>query len=148
MKVRRLVIAERTRATPVASRLATGVLVLACAGLLATCRLGDLVNSPPPGTLAVTPPQLVDSAHAGSTAPRVLTVGVEGSGEALPWVARSVLGSAWLSLSATAGTLPDTLSLALDPTRLAVGVYRDTLVFSLDGPAAVPVTVPVEFRIV
>ncbi|HVM44128.1 MAG TPA: hypothetical protein VMT77_11485, partial [Gemmatimonadales bacterium] len=38
-------------------------------------------------------------------------------------------------------------SVALDPSGLGAGDYRDTLVFSVAGPAIVPVKVPVEFRV-
>ncbi|MGA2384408.1 MAG: invasin domain 3-containing protein, partial [Gemmatimonadales bacterium] len=132
---------------PVASRLAAGAVVFAVATAVTTCRLQDLVNPGRVNTLKLAPLQLVDSAMAGSTAPRVTAVALTIGGEAVSWSVKTVLGSPWLRPTVTTGAAPDTLSIAMDPTGLAAGVHRDTLVFTTGGVAAAPVLLPVEFRI-
>jgi len=127
---------------------ATGALVCALAGLATNCKLADLLNAAKAAHIAVTPISLVDSAKAGSTAPRVISVALDGGAtEAVQWSAHLVLGSAWLKPSAMTGTAPGNLSIALDPNGLAIGDYQDTVVFTLVAPGAVPDSIPVLFHI-
>ncbi len=133
--------------TALGPRLAAGALVLGLAGLTTTCKLQDLVRSSRLEELQVTPGALADSALQGSTAPRVARLALEIASEAVPWTLRSAQGSAWLHPGATSGTAPDTLTVTLDPTGLAAGIHRDTLVLTVAGPASAPVPIPVEFRV-
>ncbi len=129
------------------TRLARGLLLIASAATV-SCELDKLVNSPPPGTFAVTPAQLIDSAAVGSTAPRVaaIRISVSGSGTAA-WVLSRALGSAWLVPEATSGTTPDTIAVTLNPQGLPVGLHRDTLIISAATNPADPTRVPVQFII-
>ena len=125
-------------------------MALVLAASASTCKLGELVNPSRPGILSVSPLQVTDSAPAGSTAPRTLTVSVSSvaSADGLAWSARIAQGSSWLHLTPLSGSAPDSVTLSLDPAGLAVGSYRDTLIFNIAGSALAPLTVPVEFRVI
>ena len=128
-------------------RLAAVAAVVALSGLVSTCRLQDLVQPGRIGALQLSSNEVVDSARAGSTAPRVAKVVLGVDGATLRWSVDAANASAWLHPEATTGVAPDTLSVSLDPGGLAAGVYRDTLVFSSSIPVSAPVHVPVEFRV-
>ena len=132
---------------PGSIRLAASVLSIAGTSLVATCRLQDLVNPGRIHTLQLAPATLLDSARAGSLSPRVTKLALQVGTDGVTWSVKSVLGSAWLRPATTTGTTPDTVSVALDPSALGGGVYRDTLVFSVASLAVSPVSVPVEFRV-
>lgn len=95
------------------------------------------------------PDSLADSAPVGSTAPRVDTILIENKGDGdLRWSAHSLHASPWLSLqpdTGTAGQSPP-LQVSADPTGLALGVYRDTVVVATASGAGTQ-EVPVVFRI-
>jgi BACON domain-containing protein len=95
------------------------------------------------------PDSIADSAAAGTTAPRVDTIRVEngGSGD-LRWAARVLHRGPWLTLQPDTGTagLSPPLQVRADPTGLALGVYRDTVVVTASSGSAA-VMVPVVFRI-
>src|SRR5437762_3150241 len=124
-------------------------MVFGLAFVASTCRIADLVKPLDSGTLAVLPLAVLDSAQAGSTAPHTRSVTIHGSDsvEAVTWSVRVALASPWLKLPATSGHAPGTFAVSFDPTGLAPGTYTDTLIFSITGPAAVPIAVPVQFRI-
>ena len=132
---------------PVLCRLAAGFVVFALAGLAATCRLADLVNPAKVSTLRPAPAELVDSARAGSLAPRVTTLALEGEAEAVRWSLRPIHGTAWLKPSDTTGLAPDTLRITLDPASLSAGDYQDSLVFTVGGLTVAPVIAPVLFHV-
>ncbi len=131
----------------VVSRVAAAGFALVAASLVATCRLQDLVHPGRVGTLQVSLAELVDSAQAGSTAPRVLAVAVTIDAGEGRWSVGAAQASSWLRPSVTTGMAPDTLSVMLDPSGLAAGTYRDTLVFSASIPVTGPVRVPVAFNV-
>jgi BACON domain-containing protein/pre-peptidase/Big-like domain-containing protein len=96
--------------------------------------------------LAVSPLSITDSANVGSTAPRNATLIVSNAGSGtLTWTAAK--DSAWLTLSTSSGTAPDTLTVTLSPTGLGAGVHRDTIVFSSPEPGAGADTVVVTFTL-
>lgn len=95
------------------------------------------------------PDSPADSASFGSTVPRVDTIQIinDGGGE-LRWAAQARHASPWLTLTPDTGTAGQSAPLRVhaDPTGLALGVYRDTVVVaSLSGGGALQV--PVVFRI-
>lgn len=99
--------------------------------------------------LRVSPESLLDSAAAGSTTPRVMTIEVTnvGGGE-LRWRAMIKHASPWLSLAPDTGTAGQTPApqLQANPTGLVVGSYRDTVIVeALAGTGSRQM--PVEFRI-
>src|SRR5512135_2396928 len=108
---------------------------------LCSCRRTEL--------LRVSPDSLLDSATVGSTTPRVMTIEVmnEGGGE-LRWRAMIRHASPWLSMAPDTGTAGVTPApqLHANPTGLAVGSYRDTVVVE-DASGTGSLQVPVEFRI-
>jgi hypothetical protein len=96
-----------------------------------------------PGILAVSPDRLTDSAVVLSTAHRALTIHTENLGAGLLyWVATVKHASPWLTIQPTTGMAGvDSAVVWADPTGLAAGVYRDTVVVSADagGTAQVPI---------
>ena len=113
----------------------------ACTDSLCGCTLGPMLH--------ITPDSLLDSATVGSTTPRVMTIEVmnEGGGE-LRWRAIIKHASPWLSMAPDTGTAGVTPApqLHANPTGLAVGSYRDTVVVE-DISGSGSLQVPVEFRI-
>ena len=99
--------------------------------------------------LKVTPDMFLDSAAVGSTTPRVMTIEVinDGSGE-LRWRAFVRHASPWLTMTPDTGTAGVTPApqLQANPTGLAVGIYRDTVIVA-DRAGTGSLQVPVEFRI-
>ena len=117
------------------------------AGLLATCR-DQVVNPPAPVSLTVTPISLQDSAATGSASRPAQSVTVASPGEAgVSWAAQRALRAAWLSLDHANGTTPTPVTLTFDPTGLAPGVYRDTVVFAPRVAAGAATRVPIEFHV-
>lgn len=82
------------------------------------------------------------TAHLGAAAPAAISVAISGDGRG--WTASS--GAAWLKPSAAAGNGSGTLSVAFDPSGLAVGDYSTTLTVSAsDGQNVVlPATLSVQ----
>ena len=95
------------------------------------------------------PDSLADSAAFGSTAPRVNTILVENKGDGvLRWSAHSLHASPWLTLQPDTGTAGQSapLEVRADPTGLALGVYRDTVIVTAASGAGTQ-EVPIVFRI-
>jgi len=96
--------------------------------------------------LTVTPTSVVDSAGEGTTTARTKDVTLSGTAP-LGWTATRAQSSTWLSLSAPSGTTPSTLTLTMNPTGLAPGTYRDTVIVTSAGAAGSPDSTPVTFTI-
>lgn len=96
-----------------------------------------------PEMLALSPDRLIDSVVVNDTAHRALTIHTENLGAGLlHWVASVKHASPWLTIQPDAGTAGiDSAVVWADPTGLAAGVYRDTVVVSADagGTAQVPI---------
>jgi hypothetical protein len=118
--------------------------------LVIGCSVGKLFDAPPTKVIGVTPARVVDSAPAGSGASRAaaLVLSTTGGDQPRAWTAHRATKAQWLFVSADSGSAPDTVELALDPTGLAPGIYRDTIVIVPDDPGAAQLPVPVELRIV
>ncbi len=127
---------------PVAARVAMGSLVWALGASLTTCRLDKLINPVIADRLSVTPPAILASANAGSTAPRTVTLRIESAdGATLPWNATGT--APWLVLAPTSGGAPDSVIVTLHADALSQALYQDTIVFTstqADGTVMVPVT--------
>ena len=117
--------------------------------LLISCSVGKLFDPPPTQVIGVTPVRVVDSATAGSGTSRAaaLVLSTTGGDRPRTWTAHRATNAQWLSISADTGSAPDTVDLALDPTGLAPGIYRDTIVIVPDNQGAAQPRVPVELRI-
>ena len=110
---------------------------------MSTCGVDKLLKPAPGGILQVTPPQLDDSAAAGSIAARITSLQISnGAAGVLGWTAAVSRASPWLQLGTLSGNAPGTLGMSADPTGLGVGVYHDTIVvaaMSGGGEARIPV---------
>jgi hypothetical protein len=114
------------------------------------CSVGTLLDAPPSKVIDVTPSRVVDSAPAGSGATRAaaLILSTARGNAPPPWTAHRAADAPWLTIAAAPGSAPDTIRLALDPTGLAGGIYRDTIVIVPQDPSIAQLHVPVELRIV
>ena len=132
----------RPSSGPVAVRLAMGCFVLALAASLSTCRLDKLIKPAIADRLDVSPPAILESANAGSTAQRTATLRIESAdGATLPW--RATKDSAWLTLSLSSGGAPTSLVVTLHSDSLSEDVYQDMIVFTstqTNDTVRVPVT--------
>ena len=93
--------------------------------------------------------RVVDSAPVGSATSRAAALAISTTGGDQPrkWTAHRTTNADWLFVSADTGSAPDTVELALDPTNLPPGIYRDTIVIVPDARGAAQLRVPVELRI-
>ena len=111
-------------------------------------RIPVTLNVFQPG-LAVLPTSLLDSANVGSVAPQtqVLRINNTGGGT-ITWTATTK--RSWISISKAAGGAPpvDSITVTLNPAGLAVGAYKDTVVFHSPEATNDPVKIPVQFDIV
>jgi len=113
------------------------------------CSVGTLFDAPPSRVIDVTPARVVDSARAGSAATRssALVLSTARGDAPPPWTAHRAANAQWLTIAATTDSAPDTLRLALDPTGLAPGIYRDTIIIVPQNSSIAQPHVPVELRI-
>ena len=95
--------------------------------------------------LSVTPPSITETALRNDGKKKDDLTITNSAGGTLAWFASA--DQPWISLSAIGGLAPSTLSVTLDPTGLAVGVYTGTVTVSSPGAAGSPVLVPVQFTI-
>lgn len=98
--------------------------------------------------LVLSPDRLQDSALAGSSLPRVMTIHVTNTGAgALDWVAAIKHASPWAAIAADKGTAGrDSVLIWADPLGLAAGDYEDTVVVEARTGTA-SIEVPLDFRI-
>ena len=126
----------------------TRLVIIAATALSAlTCQLGDLVNPDAPGRLLVSPLLVTDSATVGTAAARTQSIAITSEGSSgTSWQASLSHASAWADMTRSQDTVPATLTLALKPTGLAVGTYKDTLEIS-SGNRDDVIRIPVSFSI-
>jgi len=102
--------------------------------VITTCRSDGVLCSPgcgPIGYLNVVPDSVVESAAVGSTTPLVDTLSVKNmGGGSLSWTARTLHATPWLTLQPDSGVAGSALGVRDDPTGLALGEYRDTVMVS------------------
>jgi len=94
--------------------------------------------------LAIAPGQLIFVAPAGGPAPAAQTLAVTSTGAPLSFTAAA--GSLWLGVTPTSGTTPATLSVSVNPTGLATGVYNGTINITQAG-SAVPTMIVVTLQV-
>jgi hypothetical protein len=95
--------------------------------------------------LSVTPGLLNFSATAGTNpTPQSFAVQNTGSGS-LAWSASITSGSAWLSLSTSAGTAPSTVTVSVNSATLPAGTYNGSIgvTSTAAGSKSVPVTLTI-----
>ena len=121
--------------------MATGCLLLALA-----CRLDKLVSPSFHDRLLVTPAALLDSAHSGSNTPVTQTLRLASAdAAALTWIA--IETAPWLSLSATAGGAPDSVTVTLLADALAQSIRHDTIAFVAAEIPGDTIRIPVTFTV-
>jgi len=102
--------------------------------VITTCRSDGVLCGPgcgAPGSLNVVPDSIVESAAVGSTTPLVDTLSVKNiGGGSLSWIAQTEHASPWLTLQPDSAVAGSPLGVRADPTGLALGEYRDTVVVS------------------
>ena len=114
-----------------------------------TCRLDKLLkpnaNRAHPA-LAVSPLSIRDSARAGSNDVRVIPVEIRNGGtgdEVFEWAAEE--RHPWIRLSERDGTLPETITVTLDPDDLDPGTHEGTITITASGMPDSQVTIAVTF---
>ena len=99
-----------------------------------------------PPVLSITPPTVDATAAEGSAAPRTAVIRIENDGTGSPtWTAGT--SSAWLGLSKTSGSFPDSTQVTFDPAGLSAGTHLDTVVVAAPAAAGSPAKVPATFTI-
>lgn len=114
-----------------------------------SCSVGKLLDAPPNKVIGVTPSRVVVSMPAQGAAPRDTQLAISattGDGPR-PWTAHLAGNAQWLTFEADTGSAPGTLGLTLDPTGLATGTHRDTVVIVPNDRGIAQVRVPVELQI-
>ena len=131
---------------PVVISLAAGVAALLSGLLVNGCQLSKLLGRPSAGesrgAIIVVPPEVVDSALAGTAEPRVANLAVTNSGT---WFATT--GSSWIHVSPTRGGARATLRLSLDPSQLTPGMHVGVVTLQEHDSAGPTASVTVNFRI-
>ncbi|HEX9215580.1 MAG TPA: hypothetical protein VF864_01250, partial [Gemmatimonadales bacterium] len=126
-----------------------GKLASLAVALIIGCSVGKLLDAPPNRVIDVTPSRVVDSVPAGSSATQsaALLISTPDRNAAPSWTAHRAANAPWLTLADDSGSTPDTLRLALDPSGLARGTYRDTIVIVPADRDVAQLRVPVELRV-
>jgi BACON domain-containing protein len=140
----------RTVLGPVVISLAAGIIVLLGGLFVNGCQISKLLGRSTAGggsggdgggSIVVTPAQVVDSALAGETAPRVTSLAVNGG----TWFATP--GSPWISVSPARGGPRANVRLSLDPKDLTPGLHLSTVTLQQHDSTGPIATVTVRFRI-
>jgi BACON domain-containing protein len=138
----------RTLLGPLVISLAAGVIVLLGGLFVNGCQISKLLSRSAGegggagGNIVVTPAQVVDSALAGETAPRVSNLAVTNGGT---WFATP--SSPWISVSPPRGGPRATVRLSLDPKNLPPGLHLSTVTLQQHDSTGPTATVTVRFRI-
>src|SRR5258706_439444 len=125
MHIRHTTADHRRLAGPIALVLALGMSVT-------TCRLDKLINPAAADRLTVSPSTIDTLAHVGSTGSNAITLRVATvDGATLSWTATK--SAAWLELSDSSGTTPDSVIATMDPDTLSQSLHQDTIKFVQTG---------------
>jgi hypothetical protein len=138
---------------PIVISLAAGIIVLLGGLFVNGCQINKLLSRSTGngaaggaggggGTIAVSPAQVLDSALAGETTPRVTTLAVSNGGT---WFA--TIGSPWIDVAPARGGGRATVRLSLDPQNLTPGLHLGTVTLQDHDSTGPTATVTVRFRI-
>jgi hypothetical protein len=128
---------------PIVVSLAAGTAVLLFGFLVNGCRINKLLSrSTTDGPLQVTPPEVRDSALAGTTAPRRSNLQITNNGS---WSATN--NSPWIGVIPASGSGHRTVTIALDPQELGPGAHQGSVTVRAPEAADAAVTIPVTFVI-
>jgi hypothetical protein len=96
--------------------------------------------------LTVTPPAITDAVQPGDNQPRMYALAItNGGGGSFAWTADA--DAPWITLSALADTVADTITVTVDPSGLAPGDHRGNITVTSPGATGSPVTVPVTLTV-
>lgn len=99
-----------------------------------------------PSALIATPAALSFTAFAGQNSPPSQTITVYNQGTAaLNWTATT--SSPWITLNPSSGTLPQSISVSVNPSGLTGGTYTGTITVTAPGAANSPQTVSVSMQV-
>jgi uncharacterized protein (TIGR03437 family) len=105
-----------------------------------------IMAAPSTAALAETPSSLQFAYTAGGAVPAAESIQIANSGTGtLAWTASA--SQSWLSLSATSGTAPSTVSVSVTPASLAAGTYSGTVTITASGASNSPITVAVSLTV-
>ena len=96
--------------------------------------------------LSVTPAALTFGYELGGPVPPVQTLSVTGSSPLNYTVSEN--GGAWLKVTPTGGSTPGSMDVSINPSGLAVNVYRASITVTAAGASNSPVNVPVVLQVV
>jgi uncharacterized protein (TIGR03437 family) len=98
-------------------------------------------------SIAVSPTSLTFMAAVGGASPAAQTIAItNGGGGTLAWTA-TTSGGSWLSVSATSGTAPSELSVAVSSAGLVAGTYTGEVQITSTGASNSPVSVAVTLTV-
>ncbi len=103
-------------------------------------KIGPAVN------LAVSPASLTFTRQPGSPPPAAQSISVSSAGAALSLVAAASTSS-WLSVSPASATTPVTLTVSINPTKLAAGTYSAAITLTSTAAGNSPRIVAVTLRV-
>jgi uncharacterized protein (TIGR03437 family) len=100
-------------------------------------------------TLLVSSTSLSFTFQTGAAAPPPQSLSLVSSGASLAFnaSASTVSGGNWLSIGATHGATPATLSVSVNPSGLATGSYQGAITITSGGASDGPITVPVSLTV-
>jgi len=98
--------------------------------------------------LSVTPATLAFGYQLGGSVPPVQTLSVSVTGSSPLNYTVSGTGGAWLKLSPASGISPGSISVAVDPSGLAVNTYNANIAVTAPGASNSPVNIPVVLQVV
>lgn len=96
--------------------------------------------------LSVTPTTLTFGYEVGGAVPPGQTLSITGSSPLNYTVSAS--GGAWLKVTPAGGSTPDSISVAINPSGLAVNTYSANIAITAAGASNSPVNVPVVLQVV
>lgn len=102
----------------------------------------SLTVTVPAPALSVSPASLSFSFTNGGSVPAAHNISIANAGGgSFTWTASASVY--WLSVSPASGSVPGTLSVALNPANLAAGTYNTTVQITAAGAAGSPASIPV-----
>ena len=122
----------------------TGSITVTGTGASNTATVAVTLTITAPPQLTVAPGQLTFVAGTSGNAPASQTLTVSSTGAPLNFTAAA--GSIWLSVTPTSATTPAVLTVSVNPTGLATGVYNGTINITQAG-SAVPQLILVTLQV-
>ncbi len=126
----------------------TGLLVITVKAVTGTDAVAIIAGTANPATIAAAPTSLTFNYTSGGSSPAAQSVQITNTGGGtLAWTAKA--SASWLSLSASSGTAPSTLSISIVPANLSAGggTYTGTVEIASSGASNTPLTIGVTLNV-